>query len=117
MNVEKLSDYQLLILLKNDNLDKEFKSSIILEKNKRKLNQEIICVNFKFSNYLKLKIIITSLFLFIYHIKFSSTFLIYQDRKSYKKYWKYFNIGIVVWIFFLLLIARYIIQPYFYKVT
>ena len=106
MSLEKLSNNQLLHLVDNGNLDSHFLENIEKEINLRGL--EILeKEQFIFSSSLKIKIILSSLFLFLFHIKASSLFFIQYDKKTYRKHWMYFNIGVILKTTLFLIYVRY----------
>ncbi|NJM79086.1 MAG: hypothetical protein HC854_04570 [Flavobacterium sp.] len=110
MNLENLSDGQLIKLFKNKNLDKELKSKIIFEIDRRDL-EIISSVEKELSLSEKIKIVLTGCFLYKYHVKTASKFLIIGNKKTYKQYWKYFNLGLFIYIFIFLLVVKYILKP------
>ena len=110
----KLSDDQLIHLFQNNRIDHELKALIISEIDRRDLKKEMPGErNLDFNT--KLKIVITSGFVFKNHLQQTNELLINGKRKEYKQYWKYFTLGLALNIVILLLITKYIITPYFFK--
>ena len=112
MSLEDLSDKQLVALVKNCNLDKELKSKISNEINRRGL-EIIIPIEKEISVSEKIKIILTCSFLYKYHLKKSSKLILKGNKKTYKQYWKYFNLGLFIHIIIFLVIVKYVIKPFF----
>lgn len=113
-NIQKLSDDQLISLFKSNSIDKDLKNEIIYEIDRRELSK-IKVFEADLSNKKKLEIIFTSSFFFKQHIKKSNELLISGNKKGYKQYWFYFTIGMFINFMLLLLIARFILKPYFIK--
>ncbi|MCO6161742.1 hypothetical protein [Flavobacterium sp. NRK F7] len=112
MSLVDLSDKQLVALVKNCKLDKELKSKISNEINRRGL-EIIIPIEKEISVSEKVKIILTCSFLYKYHLKKTSELIIKGNKKTYKQYWKYFNLGLFIHIIIFLVIVKYIIKPFF----
>lgn len=108
-NLDKLSNQQLISLFKSYNIDSELKSKIINEIDKRDL--EKIEINYdSLSNKKKVFIVLTSYFLFKYHLKKSNELLIQGNKTAYKQYWRYFNLGVIFKFIILLLLSKYIFR-------
>jgi len=111
-NIEKLSDNQLIELFKSNYIDKELKSKIINEIDRRDL--EIKASSFQSINSkTKAEIIFTSLFQFKKHLQKSSQLLSDGNKKGYKQYWRLFIYGIIFYTVLLLVLTKYFIKPYF----
>jgi hypothetical protein len=111
-NIQKLSDDQLINLFKSKSIDKDLKNNIIYEIDRRELS-EIKVFETNLSNKKKVEIIFTSGFLFKKHLKYSNDLLISGNKKGYKQYWFYFTVGMFLNFILLLIVARFIIKPYF----
>lgn len=111
-NIQKLSDDQLINLFKSPSIDKDLKNEIIYEIDRRELSK-IKVFETNLSNKKKLEILFTSGFRFRQHIKSSNELLISGNKKGYKQYWFYFTIGVFLNFILLLIVARFIIKPYF----
>ena len=84
MDLKLLSDNQLIELFKNSNLDKELKSKIVYEIDRRALEiNENLPSKLDFST--KVKIIFTCYFFYKYHINESSKFIVSGNKKTYSK--------------------------------
>lgn len=111
-NLHQLSDEQLIHLFQNEGIDKELKASIINEIDRRDLKREEIQVK-SLDLFTKLKIIITSGFLYRSHIDKTNELLAAGRKKEYKQYWNYFIIGLAIKFILFLIIAKYVIKPKF----
>lgn len=111
-NIQKLSDDQLISLFKSDSIDKDLKNTIIYEIDRRELSK-IKVFETNLSTKKKVEIIFSSSFLFKQHVKKSNALLISGNKKGYKQYWFYFAIGMFLNFILLLIVARFIIKPYF----
>lgn len=111
-NIQKLSDDQLINLFKSNSIDKDLKNEIIYEIDRRDLSK-VKVFETNLSNNKKVEIILTSGFLFKKHIKKSNELLITGNKKGYKQYWLYFTIGMFLNFILLLIVARFIMKPYF----
>lgn len=112
MNLETLSDNQLIALFKNSKLDKELKSQIITEIDRRNLKLTSSAEK-ELNVSEKIKIIFSSFLLYKYHVKRSTQLHINGNKKAYKQYWNYFNLGVLFYIILFLLITKYFIKPFF----
>ncbi|AMA50538.1 hypothetical protein [Flavobacterium covae] len=110
-NIEKLSDNQLIELFKSDAIDKDLKSKIILEIDRRDLEKiEVKEHNFTFTE--KAFIFLTNYFLYKFHLLKANQLLINGDKKAYKLYWRIFSFGVGFSFIFLLLIAKFYLRKF-----
>ena len=111
-NLQLLKDGQLISLFSNEKIDKELKSKITTEINRRNLKiqePEVI----KLDLFMKLNIIPSSVLTFHYHLRESSKLIVAGRNKEYKQYLNYFIIGPFLNIYPIIFMAKYIIQRYF----
>ena len=111
-NLLQLKDNQLISLFSNEKIDKELKSKITTEINRRNLKiqkPEVI----KMDLLTKLKIIVSGVIKFNYHLRESGKLIVAGRNKEYKQYLNYFIIGLFLNIYPIIFMAKYIIQLYF----
>ncbi|MEO8517240.1 MAG: hypothetical protein ABI426_10860 [Flavobacterium sp.] len=109
-NIRKLSDEQLISLLKSNGIDPSLKKEIISEIDRRDMVIKEV-VQKELSLKKKCIIIFTSPFFYGYHVKESAEILCLGNKKGYKQYWTFFTFGIALYFFLLLIVAKYIIKP------
>jgi len=90
------------------------KSKIIAEIDRRDLKKEEKQAN-KLDAITKLKIIVTGTLGYRFHLEQTNKLLAAGKNKEYKHYWNYLLISLAVNTILFLLIAKYIIKPYFTK--
>ncbi|OXA81599.1 hypothetical protein [Flavobacterium columnare] len=105
-NIEQLLDNQLIELFKSDYIDKDLKSKIIQEIDRRDL-EKIEIKEHKFTFSQKAFIFFTNYFLYKYHLQKANQLIMIGDKKSYKLYWRIFSFGVGFSFIVLLLIAKF----------
>ncbi|MFT3747271.1 MAG: hypothetical protein QM768_03105 [Agriterribacter sp.] len=118
MNISKLTDYQLYVIIQNSAIDKDIRNLANNEFNKRNLSiphiKEIIS---KHESQLKppeqksLKIeykILLIIFPFFLPIQsiFAGKLLVKGEKQKWKEYWLYISIGYLIWTIIIICFAR-----------
>lgn len=119
MNISKLTDYQLYVIIQNTRLDKNILTLANNEFNRRNLDTtQLKEIKAQYESQLKLPeqkslqlktkifLIIFPFFLPLQSI-FAGKFLTKGEKRKWKEYWLYISIGYLVWTIIIICIARW----------
>ena len=109
MNLEKLSDNQLIEIFKSNFIDKDLRNKIIYEIDRRDLEKPL-AKKYNFVTNLKIFIFFTNLALYKYHVKKANEIMLQGDREAYKLYWKIFSFGVGFSFIVLVIVAKYFLN-------